>query len=87
VSFGMTVTLRRDDGREQSFRIVGEDETDPSRGTLSHRSPLARAPDPWPWRSGLNRWARSRHPGRQVRACSLAKKSPALWLGGSSGWA
>ena len=24
-SFGMTVTLRRDDGREQSFRIVGED--------------------------------------------------------------
>ena len=42
-SFGMTVTLRRDDGREQSFRIVGEDEADPSRGTLSHLSPLARA--------------------------------------------
>jgi transcription elongation GreA/GreB family factor len=35
-SFGMTVTLRRDDGREQSFRIVGEDEADPSRGTVSH---------------------------------------------------
>ena len=31
----MTVTLRRDDGREQSFRIVGEDEADPSRGTVS----------------------------------------------------
>lgn len=43
-SFGLTVTLRRDDGREQSFRIVGEDEADPSRGTLSHLSPLARAP-------------------------------------------
>jgi transcription elongation GreA/GreB family factor len=41
-SFGMTVTLRRDDGREQSFKIVGEDEADPSRGTLSHVSPLAR---------------------------------------------
>jgi transcription elongation GreA/GreB family factor len=36
-------SLRRDDGREQSFRIVGEDEADPSRGTLSHLSPLARA--------------------------------------------
>ena len=42
-SFGMTVTLRRDDGREQSFRIVGEDEADPSRGTVSYLSPLARA--------------------------------------------
>jgi transcription elongation GreA/GreB family factor len=42
-SFGMTVTLRRDDGREQSFKIVGEDEADPSRGTVSYVSPLARA--------------------------------------------
>jgi transcription elongation GreA/GreB family factor len=42
-SFGMTVTLRRGDGREQSFRIVGEDEADPSRGTVSYLSPLARA--------------------------------------------
>jgi transcription elongation GreA/GreB family factor len=42
-SFGMTVTLRRDDGREQSFRIVGEDEADPSRGTVSYVSPLAQA--------------------------------------------
>ena len=39
----MTVSLRRVDGREQSFRIVGEDEADPSRGTLSYMSPLARA--------------------------------------------
>jgi transcription elongation GreA/GreB family factor len=42
-AFGMTVTLRRDDGREQSFRIVGEDEADPSRGTVSYVSPLAQA--------------------------------------------
>jgi transcription elongation GreA/GreB family factor len=42
-SFGMTVSLRRDDGREQSFRIVGEDEADPSRGTVSYVSPLAKA--------------------------------------------
>ena len=42
-SFGLTVTVRRDDGREQSFKIVGEDEADPSRGTVSYLSPLARA--------------------------------------------
>jgi transcription elongation GreA/GreB family factor len=42
-SFGMTVTVRRDDGREQTFKIVGEDEADPSRGTVSYVSPLARA--------------------------------------------
>ncbi|GAM98705.1 transcription elongation factor GreB [alpha proteobacterium U9-1i] len=43
VRFGATVTLQRDDGREQRFRIVGEDEADPECGTLSHVSPLARA--------------------------------------------
>jgi transcription elongation GreA/GreB family factor len=43
VRFGCTVTVERDDGRTQSFRIVGEDEADPERGTLSHVSPLARA--------------------------------------------
>ena len=42
-SFGMTVTLRREDGRKQSFQIVGEDEADPSHGTVSYVSPLARA--------------------------------------------
>jgi transcription elongation GreA/GreB family factor len=41
--FGMTVTLRRDDGREQTFRIVGEDEANPSRSTVSYVSPFARA--------------------------------------------
>jgi transcription elongation GreA/GreB family factor len=43
IRFGSTVTILRDDGRQQTFRIVGEDEADPSRGTLSHASPLARA--------------------------------------------
>ena len=43
VSFETTVTLRRDDGREQTFRIVGEDEADPANGTVSYVSPIARA--------------------------------------------
>jgi transcription elongation GreA/GreB family factor len=43
VQFGSTVTIVRDDERRQIFRIVGEDEADPTRGTLSHVSPLARA--------------------------------------------
>jgi transcription elongation GreA/GreB family factor len=43
VRFGAMVTIARDDGREQTFRIVGEDEADPSRGSISHVSPLARA--------------------------------------------
>ena len=43
VQFGSTVTIERDDGRNQTYRIVGEDEADPARGTVSHLSPLARA--------------------------------------------
>jgi transcription elongation GreA/GreB family factor len=43
VHFASSVTIVRDDGREQTFRIVGEDEADPSHGTVSHVSPLARA--------------------------------------------
>lgn len=43
VHFGSTVTIDRDDGRRETFRIVGEDEADPSKGTISHVSPLARA--------------------------------------------
>jgi transcription elongation GreA/GreB family factor len=42
VRFGAIVKISRDDGREQTFRIVGEDEADPSRGSISHASPLAR---------------------------------------------
>jgi transcription elongation GreA/GreB family factor len=43
VHFGNVVTIHRDDGREQTFRIVGEDEANPSQGSISHVSPLARA--------------------------------------------
>jgi transcription elongation GreA/GreB family factor len=43
VQFGNLVTIARDDGREQTFRIVGEDEADPAQGSISHVSPLARA--------------------------------------------
>ena len=35
VAFAATVTLRREDGREQTFMIVGEDEADP-RAEPSH---------------------------------------------------
>ncbi len=40
--FGSTVTIERADGRTQTFKITGEDEADPSIGTLSYVSPLAR---------------------------------------------
>lgn len=43
VRFGSRVTIIRDDGREQTWRIVGEDEADPSAGSISYVSPLARA--------------------------------------------
>ena len=42
VQFGSTVTIVRDDGRRQTFRIVGEDEAEPAQGTLSYASPVAR---------------------------------------------
>lgn len=43
VQFGNAVTIAREDGRRQTFRIVGEDEADPAKGSISHVSPLARA--------------------------------------------
>lgn len=42
VAFGGTVTFSRDDGRVQTYRIVGEDEADPKAGTISYVSPVAR---------------------------------------------
>lgn len=41
VAFGSTVTFRRDDGRVQKYRIVGEDEADPKSGSISFMSPVA----------------------------------------------
>lgn len=43
VRFGGSVTIEREDGRTQTWAIVGEDEADPSNGSVSHVSPLARA--------------------------------------------
>ena len=43
VRFGGLVGIEREDGRRQSFRIVGEDEADPPRGLISYVSPLAQA--------------------------------------------
>ena len=43
VLFGRTVEFEREDGRRQAFRIVGEDEADPARGSVSYVSPLAAA--------------------------------------------
>jgi len=43
VQFGRTVEIEREDGRRQTFRIVGEDEADPAKGSVSYVSPLARA--------------------------------------------
>jgi transcription elongation GreA/GreB family factor len=42
VGFGSIVTFARDDGRVQTYRIVGEDEADPKAGTISFVSPVAR---------------------------------------------
>ncbi|GLQ55133.1 transcription elongation factor GreA [Devosia nitrariae] len=43
VTFGSTVTFSRDDGRVQTYRIVGEDEADPRAGSISYVSPIAQA--------------------------------------------
>lgn len=42
VAFASTVTFRRDDGRVQTYRIVGEDEADPKAGSISFVSPVAK---------------------------------------------
>src|SRR6185295_3542764 len=36
--FGRTVEIERADGRKQTFRIVGEDEADPTQGSVSYVS-------------------------------------------------
>jgi transcription elongation GreA/GreB family factor len=41
VAFGSQATILRDDGRRQTFRIVGEDEADPKGGSIAYVSPLA----------------------------------------------
>ena len=43
VQFGRSVEFEREDGRRQAYRIVGEDEADPAKGSVSSASPLASA--------------------------------------------
>ena len=43
VAFGSTVTFKRNDGRVQQYRIVGEDEADPKAGSISFASPVAKS--------------------------------------------
>jgi len=42
VTFGSTVRLADDDGKETAYQIVGSDEADPPRGRISIMAPLAR---------------------------------------------
>lgn len=43
VLFGATVTIEDEEGEEQIFQIVGEDEIDIQVGRISWRSPIAKA--------------------------------------------
>ena len=42
VTFGSTVLLEDEGGKEIRYQIVGSDETDPARGRISVLAPLAR---------------------------------------------
>ena len=41
--FGTAVTVLREDDTKATFRIVGEDEADPARGSIAWTAPVARA--------------------------------------------
>lgn len=41
VRFGMSVEIEDENGKSRIWTIVGEDEADPSKGTISHVSPVA----------------------------------------------
>ena len=43
VRFGMTVVIESEDGKRQSWTIVGEDEADAAHGRISHVAPVALA--------------------------------------------
>lgn len=43
IQFGSTVTIERNDGRRQTFRIVGEDQANPAQGSIAYVAPLAQA--------------------------------------------
>ena len=43
VRFGMKVTIEDEDGKRKAWKIVGEDEADAAKGSVSHVSPMALA--------------------------------------------
>ena len=43
VRFGMSVTIEDEDGKRKVWKIVGEDEADAAKGSVSHVSPMAQA--------------------------------------------
>lgn len=43
VRFGMAVTIEDEDGKRKRWKIVGEDEADAAKGSVSHVSPMAQA--------------------------------------------
>lgn len=43
VRFGMKVSIEDDDGKRHAWRIVGEDEANAAKGSISHVSPMAQA--------------------------------------------
>lgn len=43
VLFGATVRLENEDGKLITYQLVGEDESDPTKGKISWKSPLGRA--------------------------------------------
>ncbi len=43
VRFGMTVTVEGEDGKRHAWKIVGEDEANAAKGSVSHVSPMAQA--------------------------------------------
>jgi transcription elongation factor GreB len=43
IAFGAVVMIRYANGQDEAFQIVGVDEADPGRGSISWLSPLARA--------------------------------------------
>jgi len=43
VRFGKSVTIEGEDGKRRTWKIVGEDEADAAKGSISHVSPMAQA--------------------------------------------
>ena len=43
VRVGSTVTLKRDNGKKQTYQLVGPAEANPLEGRISHESPVGRA--------------------------------------------